>query len=46
MFDLVNSADPGEILHCKPITGFIQASLSKIQGLLRTSKDYPTVFKD
>ena len=26
--------------------GFIQASLSKIQGLLRTSKDYLTVFKD
>ena len=25
--------------------GFIQASMSKIQGLFRTSKDYPTVFK-
>ena len=29
-----------------PYSGFIQASLSKIQGLSRTSQDYPTVFKD
>ena len=28
------------------LSGFIQASLSKIQGLSRTSKDYPIVFKD
>ena len=28
---------------CKDRSGFIQASLSKIQGLL---KDFPTVFKD
>ena len=29
-----------------PSSGFIQASLSKVGGLSRTSKDYPTVFKD
>ena len=28
------------------ITGFIQESLSKIQGLFKTSQDYFTVFKD
>ena len=30
----------------KQKTGFIQASLSKFKDFSRTSKDYPTVFKD
>ena len=30
----------------KEDTGFIQASLSKIQGLSRASKDYPTGIKE
>ena len=29
-----------------PASGFILASMSKIQGLSRTSKDLTTVFKD
>ena len=34
---------PTSNLSITSLTGFIQASLSKIQGLL---KDFPTVFKD
>ena len=33
-------------LSFKGCSGFIQASLSKIKDFTRTTKDYPSVFKD